>query len=86
MNNDPLAWNGDQGFYVEVLGFPLTCVEMSLYGTLLIVDPEVEFFPEELTRIRRDVDSGFRLVVFADWYNTTVMKKVRFYDESTRLW
>ena len=24
--------------------------------------------------------------VFADWYNTTVMKKVKFYDENTRLW
>jgi len=71
---------------VEVLGVPLTCVDMSLYGTLLIVDPEEEFFPEELSKVRRDVDSGLSLVVFADWYNTTVMKKVRFYDENTRLW
>jgi len=101
MKNDPLDWNGDhihtnfrelyqhlrvQGFYVEVLGVPLTCVDMSLYGTLLIVDPEEEFFPEELSKIRRDVDNGLSLVVFADWYNTTVMKKVKFYDENTRLW
>lgn len=101
MKNDPLDWNGDhihtnfrelyqhlraQGFYVEVLGVPLTCVDMSLYGTLFIVDPEEEFFPEELSKVRRDVDSGLSLVVFADWYNTTVMKKVRFYDENTRLW
>eukprot|EP00092_Neocalanus_flemingeri_P107767 GFUD01138329.1.p1 GENE.GFUD01138329.1~~GFUD01138329.1.p1 ORF type:complete len:1040 (-),score=318.65 GFUD01138329.1:275-3394(-) len=101
MKNDPLDWNGDhihtnfrelyqhlraQGFYVEVMGVPLTCVDMSQYGTLMIVDPEEEFFPEELSKLRRDVDSGLSLVVFADWYNTTVMKKVRFYDENTRLW
>ena len=97
MKNYPLDWNGDhihtnfrelyqhlraQGFYVEVLGVPLTCVYMS--GTLLIVDPDEESFPEELSKVRRDVDSGLSLVVFAD--NTTVMKKVRFYDENTRLW
>lgn len=26
------------------------------------------------------------LTVFADWYNTTVMTKVKFYDENTRRW
>lgn len=26
------------------------------------------------------------LVVFADWYNVTVMRKVKFYDENTRQW
>ena len=101
MKNDPLDWNGDhihtnfrelyqhlrgQGWYVEVLGTPVTCVDMSNYGTLLIVDPEEEFFPQELSKLRRDVDSGLSVIVFADWYNTTVMKKVKFYDENTRLW
>ena len=101
MKNDPLDWNGDhihtnfrelyqhlrgQGWYVEVLGTPVTCVDMSNYGTLLIVDPEEEFFPQELSKIRRDVDSGLSVIVFSDWYNTTVMKKVKFYDENTRLW
>ena len=44
---------------------------------MLIVDPEEEFFMEEVTKLRRDVDGGLSVVVFADWYNTTVMKKVR---------
>ena len=101
MKNDPLDWNGDhihtnfrelyqhlrsRGWYVEVLGTPITCADMSNYGTLLIVDPEEEFFPQELTKLKRDVDSGLSIIVFADWYNTTVMKKVKFYDENTRLW
>ena len=101
MKNDPLDWNGDhlhtnfrelyqhlraQGFYIEVMGVPITCIDMSKYGTLLIVDSEEEFFVEEISKLRRDVDTGLSLIVFSDWYNTTVMKKVRFYDENTRLW
>ena len=101
MKNDPLDWNGDhihtnfrelyqhlraQGFYVEVAGQALTCVDLSLYGTLLIVDPEEEFYPDEVNKVRKEVERGLSLIVFADWYNTTVMKKVRFYDENTRLW
>jgi len=101
MKNDPLDWNGDhlhtnfrdlyqhlraQGFYVEVMGQAITCVDMSKYGTLLIVDPEEEFFLKEISKLRRDVDKGLSVIVMADWYNTTVMKKVRFYDENTRLW
>ena len=100
MKKDFLDWNGDhihtifrelyqhmraKVFYVEVLGVPLTCVDLSLYGKLLIVDSEEQFFPE-ISKVWRDVDSGLSLVVFAEWYNTTGMKKVRFYDENTRLW
>ncbi len=53
-------------------------------GALLILDAEEEYFPEEITKLRRDVDHGLSLVVFADWYNVSVMKKVKFYDENTR--
>jgi len=89
--SDPLDWNADhvhtnfkelyshlrsEGFYVEVLGQPYTCFNASNYGTLLIVDPEEEFFPEEIVKLKRDVDDGLSVALFADWYNTTVMKKV----------
>lgn len=53
-------------------------------GTLLIVDAEEEYFPEEVTKLRRDIDNGLSVIVFADWYNVSVMKKVKFYDENTR--
>lgn len=101
MKNNPLDWNGDHihtnfkemyqnlrnaGYYIEVLGSPFTCFDASQYGTLLIVDPEEEFFPEEILKLKRDVDSGLSVIVFADWYNVTVMKKVKFYDENTRQW
>ncbi|XP_012285406.1 membrane-bound transcription factor site-1 protease [Orussus abietinus] len=100
--NDPLDWNGDHihtnfkdmyqhlrnaGYYLEVLGTPFTCFQAKNYGTLLIVDSEEEFFPEEVTKLKRDVDEeGLSVVVFADWYNVTVMRKVKFYDENTRQW
>lgn len=101
VKNDPLDWNGDHihtnfkdmyqnlrnaGYYIEVLGSPFTCFDASQYGTLLLVDPEEEFFPEEVAKLKRDVDSGLSVIVFADWYNVSVIKKVKFYDENTRQW
>ncbi|XP_042133702.1 membrane-bound transcription factor site-1 protease isoform X2 [Peromyscus maniculatus bairdii] len=101
MKNDPLDWNGDHvhtnfrdmyqhlrsmGYFVEVLGAPFTCFDATQYGTLLMVDSEEEYFPEEIAKLRRDVDNGLSLVVFSDWYNTSVMRKVKFYDENTRQW
>ncbi|KAJ4448499.1 hypothetical protein ANN_10515 [Periplaneta americana] len=101
MKNDPLDWNGDHihtnfkdmyqhlrnsGYYLEVLGSPFTCFDASQYGTVLLVDAEEEYFPEEVAKLKRDVDNGLSLIVFADWYNVTVMKKVKFYDENTRQW
>lgn len=74
------------GYYVEVLGSPFTCFDAKQYGTLLIVDPEEEFFPEEITKLKRDFDDGLSVIIFSDWYNITVMKKVKFYDENTRQW
>lgn len=56
-------------------------------GTLLIVDAEEEYFPEEITKLREDIEQhGLSLIVVADWYNIEVMKKVKFYDENTRQW
>jgi len=102
MKNDPLDWNGDHihtnfkdmyqhlrssGYYVEVLGWPFTCFDARNYGALLVVDPEEEYFPEESLKLKRDVEElGLSLVIMADWYNTTVMKKVKFFDENTRQW
>ncbi|XP_076111687.1 membrane-bound transcription factor site-1 protease-like [Mytilus galloprovincialis] len=101
MKNDPLDWNGDHihtnfkdmyhhlrsnGYFIEVLGSPFTCFDASQYGTLLIVDAEEEYFPEEVTKLKRDIDNGLSVIIFADWYNVSVMKKVKFYDENTRQW
>lgn len=101
MKTDPLDWSGDHihtnfkdmyqhlrnhGYYVEVLGFPFTCFDAQNYGTLLLVDGEEEYFPEELAKLHRDVEAGLSLIVFADWYNVSVMRKIKFFDENTRQW
>jgi membrane-bound transcription factor site-1 protease len=62
---------------VEVLGAPFTCFDASQYGTLLVVDAEEEYFPEEISKLKHDVDDGLSIVVFADWYNVSVMKKAK---------
>ena len=56
-----------------------TCFNASNYGTLLVVDAEEEYFPEEVAKLKRDVDAGLSVVIFADWYNVSVMKKVKYY-------
>lgn len=78
MKNDPLDWNADHihtnfrdmygslrsaGYFVEVLGAPFTCLDASQYGALLLVDLEDEFFPEEVEKLKLDVEQkGLSLV------------------------
>jgi len=38
-----------KGFFVDVLTTDWTCVDAALYGAVLIVDSEDEFFPDEVT-------------------------------------
>lgn len=52
----------------------------------MLVDGEEEYFPEELAKLHRDVEAGLSLIVFADWYNVSVMRKIKFFDENTRQW
>ena len=100
LGSDQLDWQGDhphnnfqsvwrhlrsRGFYVEVSTNPATCFDGANYGHIWIVDPEEEFFPEELAKLRRDVEEhGARLTVFAEWFDKAYMEKARFYDDNTR--
>ncbi|ERM98579.1 hypothetical protein AMTR_s00109p00040520 [Amborella trichopoda] len=102
VRNDILDWHGDHphtnfhvmfnmlrgaGYYVEILGSPLTCFDASRYGTLLMVDLEDEYFPEEREKLREDVlVRGLGLAVFGEWYNVDTMVKMRFFDDNTRSW
>ena len=42
---------------------------------------------KEITKLQNDVTNlGLNVLVFGEWFNITVMEKVRFYDENTRQW
>lgn len=102
IKSDPLDWRADHihtnfkdmyahlrnaGYYIEVLGNPFTCFDAKNYGTLLIVDPEEEFFDEEITKLKDDVyNYDLSVIIYADWYNVSVMRKIKFFDENTRQW
>lgn len=102
MKSDPLDWRADHihtnfrdmythlrnaGYYIEVLGEPFTCFNASNYGTLLIVDPEEEYFDSEMEKLKNDIlEWNLSIIIFADWYNASVMRKIKFYDENTRQW
>jgi membrane-bound transcription factor site-1 protease len=58
-----------------------------ILGALLIVDTEDEFHEKEIKKIYEDVVSkGLSLIVFAEWYNTSVIRSAKFFDENTRKW
>ncbi|KAG8376026.1 hypothetical protein BUALT_Bualt09G0020100 [Buddleja alternifolia] len=102
VRNDILDWHGDHlhtnfhimfnmlrdaGYYVETLGSPFTCFDAIQYGTLLLVDLEDEYFPEEIKKLKDDViNTGLGLAVFAEWYNVDSMLKMKFFDDNTRSW
>eukprot|EP00210_Caulerpa_lentillifera_P002967 g2833.t1 len=83
MYNDLL----DHGYYIEILGSPFTCFNASEYGTLLIVDPEDVFYPEEKEKLIKDVrEGGLGLIIFAEWFNAATAKTFKFFDDNTRSW
>ncbi|XP_012846448.1 PREDICTED: subtilisin-like protease SBT6.1 isoform X2 [Erythranthe guttata] len=102
VRNDILDWHGDHlhtnfhimfnmlrdaGYYVETLGSPFTCFDANQYGTLLLVDLEEEYFPEEINKLKDDIiNNGLGVAVFADWYNVDSMMKMKFFDDNTRSW
>jgi membrane-bound transcription factor site-1 protease len=62
---------------VEVLGEPYTCFNAANYGSLLVIDPEEEYFTEEITKIENDIAKyNLSVIIFAEWYNVSVMQKV----------
>ena len=97
MKKDPLDWNGDhvhtnfkdmysslrsRGYFVEVLGQPFTCFDANNYNALLMVDPEEEYFEQEVVKLKRDFKhSSLSIVVFSDWFNKSVMQKIKFFDD-----
>ena len=54
----------------------------------MIIDSEEDFHETEISKIYSDVISkGLSLIIFADWYNTSVIKAAKFFDENSRqLW
>lgn len=102
IKTDPLDWRADHihtnfrdtyihlrnsGFYIDVLRESYMCFNPLDYGVLLIVDPEEEFFDEEISKLGQYVyEYGLSVIVFADWYNTTVMRHIKFFDENSRQW
>lgn len=56
-------------------------------GTLLLVDSEEEYFPEEIAKLKNDIfHYKLSVIVFGEWYSSEVMRKIKFYDENTKQW
>lgn len=71
-------------YFIEISGRPLTCVDLSNYGHLFIVDPEDEYFIQEITQIQNAVENGLNLIVIAEWYNKNLLEKMKFDEPDTK--
>eukprot|EP01147_Barroeca_monosierra_P000684 gene684-3984_t len=72
---------------VLVLGSPLTCIDFREYAGLIIVDPEEEFFDEEISHLQEAVnEQNLGVIVLADWYSQEIMEAIEFFDENTKNW
>lgn len=99
IRHDVLDWHGDHphtnfhqwydeltnaGYFIEVLGSPYTCFDAKHYGALLMVDLEEEYSSDEISKLTRDVrEEGLGLVVFAEWYDESMLDKIKFFDDNT---
>lgn len=56
------------GWFIEVLSSPFTCFDASNYAALLLVDSEEEYYPEEVTKLAKDIkEEGLNMLVFSEW-------------------
>ena len=99
VKSDILDWHGDhphtnfhgmydalreRGYYLEILGSPLTCFDASEYGALMLVDSEEEYSNEEIEKLKADVtEKGLSVAVFGEWYHVPTMQGMRFFDDNT---
>ena len=77
----------NSGYFIEILGNSYNCFDANNYGTLLIVDSEEDFDKSEIDKLYDDVTKkGMSVMIFAEWYNTSVIKVSKFFDENSRNW
>lgn len=79
-------WNFliDEGYYIEILPFEYSCMDLKQYGVVLLVDPEEEYFRDEIVALQQAIKySNVSLLVFADWYDDRILDTMDMFDTST---
>lgn len=73
-----------EGYFVEILPFEYSCLDLAQYGVVLLVDPEEAYFQDEVTALARAIKyANVSLLVFADWYDDAVLDTMDVFDTST---
>ncbi|GAB9474371.1 Membrane-bound transcription factor site-1 protease [Globisporangium polare] len=79
-------WNFllNEGYYIEILPFEYSCMDLKQYGVVLLVDPEEEYFHDEIVALQQAIKyENVSLIVFADWYDDEVLDTMDMFDTST---
>ncbi|GMF65069.1 unnamed protein product [Phytophthora lilii] len=79
-------WNflTSEGFFLDILPFEYSCLDLGKYGVVMVVDPEEEFFRDEVVALQAAIKySNVSLIVFADWYDNRMLDSLELFDTST---
>ncbi|CAI5716077.1 unnamed protein product [Peronospora destructor] len=79
-------WNflAIEDFFAEIMPFEYSCLDLGKYGVVLVVDPEEDFFRDEIVALQAAVKySNVSLIGFADWYDDRMLDSLELFDTST---
>ncbi|KAF1334167.1 Membrane-bound transcription factor site-1 protease, partial [Globisporangium splendens] len=79
-------WNFliQEGYFIEILPFEYSCMNLQQYGVVLLVDPEEEYFHDEIVALHQAIKyANVSLLVFADWYDDQILDTMDMFDTST---
>ncbi|GMF39500.1 unnamed protein product [Phytophthora fragariaefolia] len=79
-------WNflTSEGYYMDILPFEYSCLDLGKYGVVMLVDPEEEFFRDEIVALQAAIKySNVSLIVFAEWYDNRMLDSLELFDTST---
>nr|AIG55378.1 secreted protein [Thraustotheca clavata] len=72
------------GYAVEIASVDYTCLELSKYGLVLVVDPEEPWFDSEIQAMTAAIrEQNVSLVVIGGWYNLDTMNSLEIWDTNT---
>ncbi|CAK4156424.1 unnamed protein product [Aphanomyces euteiches] len=73
------------GYHIELLTTDYSCVsDLTVYGLVLIVDPEEPWFAREMAMLHNAIESyGVSVLILSDWHSDDQTSQMHFWDANT---
>jgi hypothetical protein len=71
-------------YYIEELNESLECVDLSIYGALMIIDNEKEFTNLEIELLKFFHEEMYlSILIITEWNNNFIKEKIQFQNTDT---